>query len=249
MSGNHTMRQSRTIFALPLGFAVLAASHLVSVGVVAQDAAPVAVEATALDAPTARAEGAAAVDDAVAAAVIGAITTHFDDAQVRVKLDRVSVDPLSLRDRTVSGEGRLRIGDDPAWIPIHFDALYDTYSAQASQPSLVLGTDVSAEAAVAVGPSVAIDLADRMTAALDAEFPDQPVSWSSDQITAVPATARFLKVEAVGTADFDAEGRTRTTVQALYDRESGEWLGLDYELGASANHAAEVDLDPAIASR
>ena len=88
-----------------------------------------------------RVEGDLAMDDAVAASLVGAITLQFPKHKVEVKLDKVDVAPLSLRDRAVSGEGRVRIGNDDAWIPLAFNALYDTQDTVVTQPQLVFGSD------------------------------------------------------------------------------------------------------------
>ena len=69
------------------------------------------VHAQARDtAPDSRIEGDQSMDAAVAAAVIGAVATEFGERKVEVRLDEVAVMPASIRDRTITGEGRLRIG-------------------------------------------------------------------------------------------------------------------------------------------
>ncbi len=58
-----------------------------------------------------------------------------------------------------------------------------------------------------------------------------------------------MRVQARGTADFDAEGLTDARVDALYDRATGEWISLEYELGASANLVEETPVPEAVATR
>ena len=55
-----------------------------------------AIEGRALDAaPESRVEAAQTIDAAVAAALIGAISTQFGERKVEVKLDRMQVDPAN----------------------------------------------------------------------------------------------------------------------------------------------------------
>src|SRR3970040_1997905 len=114
------MRRTTSRFS-PLAFALIAACGVMATTVATQrtasaedtQQAPLQVTAQALDAtPESRIEGDLSMDEAVAAAVIGAVSTQFGDREVGVKLDSVGVQPASLQDRSVSGEGRLNISDD-----------------------------------------------------------------------------------------------------------------------------------------
>lgn len=56
-----------------------------------------AITATAIDrSPQSRAEATQGIDDAVAAALIGAISRQFDERVVQIKLDRVDSTPISI---------------------------------------------------------------------------------------------------------------------------------------------------------
>lgn len=241
------MRRNRSNRSpLPV-IAALCLGTLPASTVAAQDL-PIEINAHALDSqPQSRIEGDSAMDDAVAAALIGAIAGQFDaPGGVHVKIDEVAVEPASLRDRNVSGEGRLRIGEDDSWIPFRFQALYDTRAARVSYPYLVLGGGDSAEPLTA-DSRIAQALDRRIDRALAREFAQQPVDMVLDRVTSAPAGERYLTVQASGTADFAGEGRTAARVRALYDRRSGQWLRLDYELGATANWAEPAH--PAVAAR
>lgn len=212
------------------------------------DSMPVEINAHALDAhPQSRIEGDKALDAALAAALVGAIASQFDMAadEVGIKLDQVAVEPASLRDRNVSGEGRLRIGDD-SWIAFRFQALYDTHAASVSYPYLVLD-DADAGRPLDPHSHIARTLDSHVDRSLAQEFAQQPVDLVIDRVTSAPAGERYLTVHALGTADFDGEGSTAAQVRALYDRQEGEWVRIDYELGATANWAEVAQ--PAIASR
>lgn len=213
------------------------------------EAGETAIGAAALADPEARAEGAQAIDGATAAAVIGAITTRFGEQEVGVKLDRIAMEPASIRDRTLSGEGRVRIGESDEWIPFRFQALYDTQTTAVVSPVLELGPDRTDFEAVPAGSGVARALDSRVGEALGAEFPMQPVRWNADQVRVAPLAGSVIKVQATGTADFDVEGLTDARVDALYDLENGRWLSIDYELGASANLVDEAARPEAVATR
>lgn len=177
-----------------------------------------------------RVEGDLAMDDAVAASLVGAITLQFPKHKVEVKLDKVDVAPLSLRDRAVSGEGRVRIGNDDAWIPLAFNALYDTQDTVVTQPQLVFGSDapssmVSRQSALVRG------LSEQASRVLAKEFGQQSVEMRIEHASTSPAGSRYLHVQAVGQAVFEGEGREPTSVEALYDRTTGQWLRVSYDLG------------------
>lgn len=213
------------------------------------DAGQFGVSAAATAGPEARAEAAQALDGAVAASLIGAVTAHFGEQDVGVKLDRLALEPASIRDRTVTGQGRVRIGDRGEWIPFRFQALYDTQTTQVVSPLLELGPDRTDFEPVGGDSDVALALGTRVAQALGAEFPAQPVKWNTDQVRVAAVGDSLVRVQARGTADFDAEGLTDARVDALYDRATGEWISLEYELGASANLVEETARPEAVATR
>lgn len=195
--------------------------------------APIFVASALDNAVESRAEGDLAMDDAVAASLVGAITRQFPKRKVEVKLDKVDVAPLSLRDRAVSGEGRVRIGDDDAWIPLAFNALYDTQDTVVTQPRLVFGSDAPASM-LPRQSSLVRDLSQQLNRAMAAEFGQQTVEMRIDHASTSPAGRRYLQVQALGQAQFGAEGTEQASIQALYDRATGQWLRVDYELGSAA---------------
>src|SRR5512133_1743449 len=69
-----------------------------------------------------RMEGAQAIDDATAAALIGAISGQFDERDVQIRLEHVDVEPAGLVQRNLSGTGRLQMGEGETWIPFRFKA-------------------------------------------------------------------------------------------------------------------------------
>lgn len=207
------------------------------------------IVATAIDkTPQSRAQGTQAIDDAVAAALIGAIVEQFDQRSVKVKLDRVDSTPASFAQRDVRGSGRLMIGDDEAWIPFQFTALYDTTDASAGYPALTLGSAAGGEV-LSIEAGISRQLASEVGGRLDREFAQQHVRLAIDQVRVTHVGSRFLKLDANGTVDFGSEGTTDAGVQALYDPRNGQWLQLQYELGATANREPAIATTAAIATR
>ena len=85
-------------------------------------------------------------------------------------------------------------------------------------------------ASSAIAPAMARSLAQQAHARLDAEFVEQSVGFTLDGATAWPRADGLLRVRAEGTANFGAEGTAATTIEAVYDPQSGRWLKLDYQL-------------------
>lgn len=221
-------------------FALLTAIVVAVTAMAAQNVsadAPTSIHAQSLDSrPASRMEGNESMDAAVAAAVIGAVAQQFGETQVAVKLDQVAVDAASLRDRTVSGEGRLQLGGDLQWIPFQFAALYDTVGTSVSYPQLKIGGAVDAQA-LAGNSTIALALSTKVDAALRSEFPGQPAEMVMDRFTTSAIGTRYLQVRGTGTADFGVEGTTAAQVEALYDRSNRHWLRVSYELGTTSNWA------------
>lgn len=212
---------------------------------VSQPAAPRAIVGKSLDfSPESRMEGNQAIDDATAAALIGAISSQFSERQVEVKLDKVDVAPVSIIQRDIRGTGRLLIGKDDVWIPFRFNALYDTEQASVGYPDLTLGSDDPGQLALA-DSALTKKLAVEVDRRLHQEFAQQPARIALETVHVIPAGNRYLRLQAIGTADFGRDGATGAGVQALYDLRTGEWLQVNYELGANSNRS----LDNSVASR
>lgn len=222
-----------------LSLILLAGGGLVASATPSDTQAPQAIVAKALDAtPESRMEGDQAIDAAVAAALIGAISSEFEQRRVEVKLDKVEVAPTGFVQRDVRGTGRLMIGSDEDWIPFRFATLYDTTSSSVDYPALTLG-DIGSGQPIAADAALARRLAGEVDRRLRAEFAGQAVQLTLDGARLLPAGKHYLRLDANGIADFGTEGSTAAGVQALYDPRNGEWLRVRYELGASANRTGE----------
>ncbi len=233
-----------------MAHSLLPAAFLIGCGLMVGAAAsppatPTVVGRSLGAAPQSRMEGTQAIDDAMAAAVIGAISGEFSERDVQVKLDQVSVAPAGMAQRDLSGAGRLLIGKDAQWIPFHFTALYDTAQASVSNPGLTLGGGGEGHAAT-IQSSMGRRLTGAVDARLHAEFGQQPSRFAPESVRVIPLGARYLRVEASGLADFGPDGTTPAGVHGLYDQRNGRWVRLAYELGATADRTPPAS---AVASR
>ena len=185
--------------------------------------APPATAMRALDSalvqasPTAPAGANDTMDGAVAGVLIAALTEQFGGRSVSIMLDTVSVAQASLRDSTVTGQGRARIGADEEWIGFRFSTLYDTAFNSAAYPEITLGGVTSDERDLPNDPLLVRQLDERVTERLGQEFADQAVRLQLDRITTVEAGSHYLRIDASGIADFGPEGTSSARIEALYD--------------------------------
>ena len=182
--------------------------------------------------PQSRMQARQVIDDATAAALIGVISSEFDEPNVVVKLDHVEAIPAGIIQRELQGAGRLQLGNDGTWIPFGFQALYDTEQSSVGNPTLTLGDASSGE-----GTTADAAMAKILTAAvaqrLHQEFAQQPVRLELGSVRTMAAGKNYLQVQARGTASFGREGATDADVHGLYDVRKNQWVQLRYELGAS----------------
>ena len=92
--------------------AAIAAALLLGAGFIGNPAIPtqrleVVVGKALGAAPASREEGRQAVDDATAAALIGAIATQFGQRRIEVELGRIDAAPAGLVQRELNGSGRV----------------------------------------------------------------------------------------------------------------------------------------------
>lgn len=230
------MRRNTTTLATLLLIAVTT-SAVGSIAAARQGpvAGPAHVEARpvpASRAPESRMEGQEVLQDAVASAVLAALTEQFGPRLVTVRLGEVSVAVGSIRDRIVSGTGRVRIGDDDDWLGFRFRTLYDTLEGTAGYPQVTLRPAADAAATLIANDDALVrELNAEATARLTEEFAGQPFELKLDDIQSHATGERYVHVGATGIADFGREGRTPASIEALYDRRDRSWVRLSYELG------------------
>src|SRR6187549_2404421 len=118
-----SMRINRTAIAVLLAVVMVGA-------VAAQAGTPIVVEGHSNDRVAAGnaidARIRESMDDATAAALIGALETRFAGREVALRMGDVQSERASLRDIALSGNAQIRLGQDATWLPISFEALYDT---------------------------------------------------------------------------------------------------------------------------
>jgi hypothetical protein len=167
-------------------------------------------------------------------ALAAAIEDQFPGHAVDVALEAPTVEDDGASQQQVLALARVRI-DGSAPMLVRANALYDRASRSVAAPSLWFeGTGERA-----VSDATRRGLAAAAARRLDAEFAGQAVELALPDAEAVVVGGRYLRVVARGTADFGAEGRAAATVEALYDPRSGEWLRLDYALGADPAQTGE----------
>src|SRR4051812_5999230 len=106
---------------------------------------------------TTTAIGTQAINDAAAAAVIGALQSRFDGQAVQFRLGDVLSERASLRDIALHGRGEIRFDASQAWLPVSFDALYDTDTQAVQSPSITLGAQHVSQRVAQTGQSLPLD--------------------------------------------------------------------------------------------
>lgn len=207
----------------------IATSLLLGAGSIAGAPATSVVGKSLASAPQSRVQAAADIDDATAAALIGAISSQFHERAVQVRLGHVQVAPAGLVQRDLRGAGELQIGSDPSWIPFRFDALYDTELTSVGSPALTLGSEQPSHE-LARNDTLAKALGREASRRLHEEFAQQSTALRLDDVRSGGAGAAFVRLEADGIAMLDGD-RAPARVHALYDPRTGEWLQLAYDLG------------------
>lgn len=165
-----------------------------------------------------------------------AIQDQFPGHRVDVALDRPIVAETGPAQQEMQALARVRI-DGSAPMPVRVSALYDRDARSIDAPSLWF----EATGARPAAESLRRSLTSATTHRLGAEFAGQPFTLALANAETTGVGGRYLRVVARGTADFGSEGRAATTVEALYDPRTGEWLRLDYALGADPAEGAAAD--------
>lgn len=212
--------------------ATLTGSLLFGASIAGAWRAPATANPVAIATPATRAEAAAraqavAETQAQLVTLAAAIQDQFPGHRVDVALDRPIVADAGPAQQEMQALARVRI-DGSAPMPVRVSALYDREARSIDSPSLWF----EATGAQAADEAMRRALATATTHRLGAEFADQPFTLALADAETSGIGGRYLRVVARGTADFGSEGRAATTVEALYDPRTGEWLRLDYALGA-----------------
>jgi len=175
-----------------------------------------------------------ALDNAVAAVVVAALVEQMNTPSIEVNIDAFDVAISSVRDRNVSGQGRMRVGDDADWIGFRYSTVYDTTFNSAGYPRITIGGVSAGEREVPNDATLVRQLEDRVATELDRQFGNRAARLQLDEITTVEGGKRLLRITARGIADLGLQGNTPVRIEALYDQVAGAWQRVNYELGAGA---------------
>lgn len=175
------------------------------------------------------------IERRVAGSVVSALAERFGGRAVEVRFDGVELSGLDGRRQSVSGRGGVRFAGESAWIGFRFSSLYDTLLGQPERPQVEIG--VGGEGRPVPNDVVALrQLEDRMTATLR-DAMATTARLQLDRVETFETGQHYLSMDAEGLADFGLDGSRAIRVRALYDRRDGQWLQLDYDLGAAAGEA------------
>ncbi|MGV8943413.1 hypothetical protein [Thermomonas sp.] len=177
------------------------------------------------------AQGAQAINDAAASAVIGALQTRFEGTSVQFRLGEVLSERASLRDIALHGTGEIRLDAADTWLPISFDALYDTDTQTVQSPSITLGAQHAARRDAKL-PLAGLQA--RVDKAISTEFGSQKVTFDLAHASVIGGDGQRVIVEGNGVAMFDGEGKEAVSVQGIFDTRSGRWIDASYEFGLVA---------------
>ena len=215
------MRRHRPIHALLF----LACTAAAAVAFAGDPATGKAAPATSADTPR--------MHDAAGAAVVASLQSQFDGRNVEFELSGLDAERVSLRDVALDGTGRIRIEGSDGWLPVRFEALYDSGSGTVLSPAISLDRNPSVSADT---PTAGLDTA--VAAALDEEFSSQDVAFELDSAWRTGGSDRFAVVDGQGVAHFDGEGDAEVRLQAVYDLVDERWIHVGYALGGEAAPAA-----------
>lgn len=171
------------------------------------------------------------VQDMMAIAVVETLRNRFAGNDVEFKFDSFTRQQASERDVEVSGAGQFRLDGGKAWLPMNYSALYDTATATIESPEISLGATPTSRKGMAVNTAALDVLVGRKLAE---EFASQAVEFDLGTVRTVAGDARYATVEGSGVASFAGEGAAAVSVQGVFDRSTGQWLGVTYELGHQA---------------
>ena len=169
-----------------------------------------------------------AIDAATAAALIGALQSRFDGYDVQLRLGDMRSERVSLRDIALNGEASMRLGNNDAWLPIRFEALYDTSEQAVLSPNIVLGATLASAQSARDLPLRGLQA--QVALAMDAEYASNKVDFALADARVVGDDGVRLVVQGDGVVRFDGKDRMAVTLQALYDRSGKRWLDAQYAL-------------------
>lgn len=180
-----------------------------------------------------------AIGNAIAGALVNALSEQLGGRAVDMKLDAIDVKPVSVSEHAVSGTGSLRIQGDDDWVGFRFQVLYDSQLGSTGYPQVGIGGVAAGERDIPNDGSLVQKLDTEVVGALSREFRQPSVRLQLDRITTVQAGSRYLRINADGLADFGRDGSADAKIEALYDRVGGQWLRVHYEVGGGPERTSQ----------
>lgn len=175
-----------------------------------------------------------AMDSAVAASLVGALSEQLGGRAVKIRLAQADVGTSSLQDRLIKGQGSLQIDNAKEWLGFSFSILYDAVSQSAGYPELGIGASGPGGRIVPNDSKLIREIEDRVIGMIGDEFGYKQVWLQLDRIETLETSGRYLRIDADGIADFGLDGAVPAQVEALYDRTQNVWLRVSYSINAKA---------------
>ena len=187
-----------------------------------------------------------AVGNAIAGALVDAISRQFGGRAVDLWLDDIHLDDIGPgrsgampsggvpsggvpSGAVVDGTGGLRIDGKGDWIGFRYRILYDGQSGSAGYPEVHIAGVATDEHNIPNDPQLVAQLEGKVAAALSKALRQAHAQLRLDRVTTVEGS-RYLRIDADGVAYLGPDAGTDVQVQALYDRSSRKWLHLHYAL-------------------
>lgn len=198
-----------------------------------------------------------ALERAVAGVVVGALATKFGGRAVEARFgaieqrlaDGAPADGAAdAGQHVISGDGQMRFAGETSWIGFRFRARYDVLLGQVGTTEVVLAVGGDARP-VPNDTSMVRQLDDRLVDSLRGQWGLPSVRLQLDRIETVETGQHYLLIDADGLADFGRDGSSGIRISAFYDRRSGQWLQLDYDLDAPPQPAVPSLAVPPLAGR
>ena len=192
--------------------------------------------------PESRMEGREAAEAAVAGAIVGVANEQFTGERIQVRIEQMRMEVASPRDRSVTGQGQMKVGNEEDWLPFRFRAHYDSETQTAAWASMTLGQDDIGGVEVQPRDQTALTLQREALDRLQREFSQQKVRLDLANIRQLPAGGRYQRFLATGLVGFDRQReKAEARVEGLYDPRTARWIRVAYELGGGSNWTGEED--------
>lgn len=156
------------------------------------------------------------------------VAASFAPHAAAVELEQVASEPVSLRDRLLRMQGRLRLAEGAAWLPFRAEAVADAGLEEATVLALTLEGEASATASAHLRDALRERLRERLTG----EFAAQAAEVELTDIRVRTLDGRHLRVQADARAGFGADGTARAEVVAVWDEGAAHWRRFEYALAA-----------------